>query len=149
MIRLERQIDVFKSMGFWILTNLDLGTMLNLLAIKQRQASYFSVKMGCHLSYRVLVGIKHSIKMESSCKVLVHSRCLISVHFFLPLPPLTSLFAPLYSFFLLFLSSYHWIMSLFFWLLVFAFGSVPSHTAFSNFQFWHFLMLREKMAFLT
>ena len=31
-----------------------------------------------------LCDIKDSIKKESSCKVLVHSRCLINIHFFLP-----------------------------------------------------------------
>lgn len=136
-------------MGFWILTNLSSGVISYLLATQQCQTSYLSVKIGCLLSYGVLLDVKHSIKMELSYKVLVHDRYFINVHFFLSVPSLIILFISLHTFLLLFLCLYHWIMSIFSWLLFSASVSFPNHTALPDLQFWHFLVWGEEMAFLT
>lgn len=136
-------------MGFWILTNLSSGVISYLLATQQCQTSHLSVKMGCLLSYGVLLDIKRSIKMELSYKVLVHDRYFINVHFFLSTPSLIILFISLHTFLLLFLCLYHWIMSIFSWLLFSASVSFLNHTALPDLQFWHFLVWGEEMAFLT
>lgn len=57
-------------------------------------SNYFLVEMVYSLSSRVLVGIIHSIKMESSGKVLTHDKWLINIHFFLPPPSLITLLVP-------------------------------------------------------
>lgn len=94
--------------------------------------------MGCLLSYGVC-WMWHSIKMELSYKVLVHDRYFINVHFFLSTPSLIILLSPC-TFLLLFLCLYHWIMSIFSWLLFSASVSflftLPSQTSSSGFLVW-------------